>query len=113
MALDGTAPNRDNRQERSPILQREALAMTRLMRFIRHFGQFIGTLLVLLGDGGRYLMCRLRAPAALAAENLFLRKQLALYRERGIKPRRATPATRLALLWLARWFDWRQARLLR
>jgi putative transposase len=96
-----TASNRDNRQERSPILQREAFAMIRLMRFIRHLGQFICTLLMLLGDGGRYLMCRWRTPAALAAENLFLRKQLALYRERGIKPRRATPATRLALIWLA------------
>jgi putative transposase len=83
--------------------------MTRLMHFIRHLGQFICTLLMLSGDGGRYLMCRWRAPATLAAENLFLRKQLALYRERGIKPRCATPATRLALLWLARWFDWRQA----
>ena len=47
--------------------------------------------------------------AALAAENLFLRKQLALYQERHVKPRRATDATRLALVWLARWFDWRQA----
>jgi putative transposase len=83
--------------------------MTRLMRFIRHLRQFICTLLMLLGDSGRYLMYRWRAPAALAAENLFLRKQLALYQERQIKPRRATPATRLALLWLARWFDWRQA----
>jgi len=109
MALDVTAPNRDNKQERSPRPQREAFAMIRLMRFIHHLGQFICTLLMLLGDSGRYLMHRLRAPAALAAENLFLRKQLALYRERGIKPRRATPATRLALIWLARWFDWRQA----
>jgi len=109
MALDVTAPSRDNRQERSPIPQREALAMTRLMHFIRHLGQFICTLLMLLGDAGRYLMCRWRAPAVLAAENLFLRKQLALYRERGIKPRCATPATRLALIWFARWFDWRQA----
>jgi putative transposase len=83
--------------------------MTRLMRFIRHLRQFICTLLMLLGDSGRYLMYRWRAPAALAAENLFLRKQLALYQERQIKPRRSTPATRLALLWLARWFDWRQA----
>jgi putative transposase len=47
--------------------------------------------------------------SALAAENLFLRKQLALYRERGIKPRRATHATRIALMVLARWFDGRQA----
>jgi transposase InsO family protein len=34
---------------------------------------------------------------------------LALCRERSIAPRRATPATRLALVWLARWFDWRRA----
>jgi putative transposase len=45
----------------------------------------------------------------LAAENLFLRKQLALYQERHIKPQRATDATRLSLVWLSRWFDWRQA----
>jgi putative transposase len=83
--------------------------MTRLMHFIRHLGQIICTLLMLLGDGGRYLMYRWRAPAVLAAENLFLRKQLALYRERGIKAQCATPATRLVLLWLAHWFDWRQA----
>jgi transposase InsO family protein len=51
----------------------------------------------------------LGSPATLAAESLFLRKQLALYQERQVKPRRATDATRLALVWLGRWFDWRQA----
>lgn len=51
----------------------------------------------------------LRSPAALAAENLFLRKQLALYRERDVRPRRATHAARPALIWLGRCFDWRQA----
>jgi transposase InsO family protein len=45
----------------------------------------------------------------LAAENLFMRKQLALYQERQVKPRRATNATRLTLLWLGQWFDWRRA----
>jgi hypothetical protein len=45
----------------------------------------------------------------LAAENLFLRKQLAQYQERHVKPRRANDATRLALLWLSRFFDWRRA----
>jgi transposase InsO family protein len=44
----------------------------------------------------------------LAAENLFLRQQLALYQERHIQPRRATDATRLALVWLGQWFDWRR-----
>jgi hypothetical protein len=45
----------------------------------------------------------------LAAENLFLRKQLALYQERQVKPRRATNAIRIAWVWLGQWFDWRCA----
>src|SRR6266568_2715665 len=32
-----------------------------------------------------------------------------LSQERQVTPRRATDATRLALLWLSRWIDWRQA----
>src|SRR6202521_242719 len=40
--------------------------------------------------------------AALKAENLFLRKQLALYAERKTKPRRASDATRLTLVLLSR-----------
>jgi hypothetical protein len=57
----------------------------------------------------RFLRLCLRPPASLAAENLFLRKQLALYQERHVKPRRATNATRLALVWLGRCFDWHTA----
>jgi transposase InsO family protein len=66
-------------------------------------------LLTLVVDAGRFLRLWLRSPAQLAAENLFLRKQLALYQERHIKPRRATNATRFALVWHGQWFDWRQA----
>src|SRR5262249_23496732 len=44
----------------------------------------------------------------LAAENLFLRKQLALYEERRVKPRRADDATRITLAGLSRWLEWRQ-----
>jgi putative transposase len=66
-------------------------------------------LLTLLGDGVYYFRLRLRSPGALAAENLFLRKQLALHRERSITPRRATHVTRLTLVWPARRFDWRRA----
>ena len=47
--------------------------------------------------------------AALLAENLFLRKELALFREREAKPARMTRTFRLALLALARFFDWRDA----
>ena len=49
----------------------------------------------------------LTSRARLAAENLFLRKQLALYQERRTKPRRPDPATRVALVLLSRWLDWR------
>src|SRR5664279_5618296 len=47
--------------------------------------------------------------ARLAAENLFLRKQLALYQERKVKPRRATDSTRWLMATLSRFFAWRDA----
>jgi hypothetical protein len=83
--------------------------MTRSPHLFRQLVQLSYLLLTLLGDVVRFLRLCLRSPAALAAENLFLRKQLALYQERHITPQRATNATRLALVWLGRWFDWRQA----
>ena len=83
--------------------------MLRVQRLLHHLVQLVYILLVPLGNAARFLLLCLRPPAALVAENLFLRKQLALYQERKIKPRRATHGTRLALVWLARWFDWRQA----
>jgi putative transposase len=45
--------------------------------------------------------------AQLAAENLFLRKQLALYEERHVKPKRPDSATRVVLAMLSRLLDWR------
>jgi transposase InsO family protein len=60
-------------------------------------------------DVGRFLFLCLRPSPALVAENLFLRKQLALYQERQIKPRCATNAIRMSLAWLSRLFAWRQA----
>src|SRR6266849_17969 len=50
----------------------------------------------------------MRSRAQLAAENLFLRKQLALYLERKVKPRRASDATRLTLVLLPKLFRWRE-----
>src|SRR3989442_13261216 len=43
------------------------------------------------------------------AENLFLRRELALYQERGVKPRRVDAATRLSLALLSRLFEWGDA----
>lgn len=62
----------------------------------------IHTLFVLLSDATRFIVMGLRSGAALRAENLFLRKQLALYIERKTKPRRADDATRLTLPLLSR-----------
>jgi putative transposase len=47
--------------------------------------------------------------AALIAEILFLRKQLALFQERKARPRRATNIARLTMIALGRLFDWREA----
>jgi putative transposase len=63
----------------------------------------------LLLDALRFIRLSLRLRYALAAENLFLRKQLALYLERQVKPRRAKDATRLTLVLLSKLFAWREA----
>ena len=83
--------------------------MTRSAHLLRHLIRLLCILLSLLSDVVRFLWLYLRSPAAVAAENLFLRKQLALYRERDTKPRRASNTTRIALVCLSRWFNWRQA----
>jgi hypothetical protein len=54
--------------------------LKRLQRF-RHLFQLASTLLTLIVDALRYLGLCLCPSPALAAENLFLRKQLALYIE--------------------------------
>jgi hypothetical protein len=83
--------------------------MSSCSRRIRYLCQLFYTLLTFGVDTTRFLRLGLRSPTALAAENLFLHKQLALYEERHVKPTRATNATRFALVWLSRWFDWRPA----
>jgi transposase InsO family protein len=56
----------------------------------------------------RLLSALCGSSAQLAAENLFLRKQLALYLERQVKPRRADDATRIVLVALSWLVDWRR-----
>jgi putative transposase len=82
------------------------MAMTRCTHLLHPLLYLTRTLLTLLYDGVRFLGLCLRPSATLAAENLFLRKQLALYQERHVKPRRTTSTTRTVLVWLSRWFDW-------
>jgi putative transposase len=67
------------------------------------------TMFDLLLDALRFIRVSLRPRCALAAENLFLRKQLALYLEHKVEPRRAKAATKLTLVLLSRLFAWREA----
>jgi putative transposase len=63
----------------------------------------------LLDDAFRFVCLLFRSTQSLQAENLFLRRQLALFVERGVRPRQVDVATRVSLAILARMFDWRKA----
>ena len=66
------------------------------------------TVLRIACDFLRLVSAAVRSHSQLAAENLFLRKQLALYAERQVKPRRADDATRITLVVLSWLIDWRR-----
>ena len=70
---------------------------------------FIHIVLQLLADLVGLLALSVRPSRSRGAENLFLRRQLALYRERGIKAHRVDAATRVSMTLLSRLFDWRDA----
>ena len=63
----------------------------------------------LIEDALRWLMLLTRSDESVRAENLMLRRQLAMFIERGIRPRRIDAATRASLAVLTRLFDWRSA----
>jgi hypothetical protein len=63
----------------------------------------------LLSEVLQYLRLLVGSKASLAAEVLFLRKQLAFYQERKIKPHRFNDSARFSLLLLAKLFDWKNA----
>lgn len=69
----------------------------------------VDILLQLLTDVLRWVGLAFRSAKSIQAENLFMRRQLALFAERGIKPRRVDPATRITLAFLSRFFNWRDA----
>ena len=63
----------------------------------------------LLADLAGLVVLSVRPRRSVEAENFFLRRELALYRERGVKPRRVDAATRVSLALLSQLFDWRDA----
>jgi putative transposase len=66
------------------------------------------TLFAVTRDLASLALSAMRSRAQLATENLFLRKQLALYQERKVKAGRADDATRLILAGLSGFLAWRQ-----
>ena len=63
--------------------------------------------LCLVADVIGLLALAMRSRRSIEAENLVLRRQLALFMERGAKPRRVDAATRLSLALLSRLCHWR------
>src|SRR5438445_12476932 len=67
----------------------------------------VRTLSLVVVDLVRLASLAAHSHSALAAENLFLRKQLTLFQERKVKPRRADDTTRCTMATLSRMFPWR------
>src|SRR5476651_624820 len=68
-----------------------------------------GIMIQLAGEMLRWWALAFRSSQSIKAENLFLRRQLALYIERGVKPCRIDLVTRIGLTLLSRFFNWRDA----
>ena len=66
-------------------------------------------LIDLVADMLQWLRLAFRSRQSIQAENLFLRRELALYIERCVKPRRIDAATLIGLTFLSRLFDGRDA----
>src|SRR6266542_1621287 len=77
-----------------------------LIRTVAHCFRTISSVVV---DLVRLAVLAAYSRRALAAENLFLRKQLALFQERQVKPRRADDSARWTMATLSRMFPWRAA----
>src|SRR6516225_7019632 len=77
-----------------------------LIRTVAHCFRTICSVVV---DLVRLAFLAAHSRRTLAAENLFLRKQLALFQERKVKPRRADDSTRWMMATLSRLFPWRGA----
>ena len=73
-----------------------------------HYERMVNLLKIaslLVEDAFRWVLLLFRSAETLRAENLFLRRQLALYIERGMPPHRVDAATRVSLVVPARLFD--------
>ena len=76
---------------------------------MKSFLHFIRTTFGVFLDALTFMRLCFRPTTTVVAENLFLRKQLGLFVERKVRPRRATDAIRFTLAGLSGLFDWRSA----
>jgi homeodomain-containing protein len=83
--------------------------MCLLLDWLKASRHLVRTAHRVLWDSLRLVARTCRSRSAVEAENLFLRKQLALFQERNLRPHRADDSTRWLMSFLSQWFDWRNA----
>ena len=83
--------------------------MEKLLRIFNVLDEFAHLARALCTNGAHFIALCARSQTALAAENLFLRKQLAFYRERKVTPRRFDNISRYILVLLSHGFALRGA----
>jgi putative transposase len=81
--------------------------MSRILIWLEAFKHCGRTAHRVLADLVELLLLATMSRGALAAENLFLRKQLALFQERNARPHQAEDSARWLMARLSRLFDWR------
>jgi hypothetical protein len=84
--------------------------MSPLSIWLKAFWHCARTIARVMFDLVELLRLATKSRSALMAENLFLRKQLAMFQERNVKPHRAQDSARWLMACLSRLFDWRDAR---
>ena len=83
-----------------------------MLRIVQLLQSLLLILITIVAQGIQFLRLALSSRAALSAEVLFLRKQLAFYREHQISPRGLTVPARFSLVLWSRFFHWREALLI-
>ena len=85
---------------------KQMVTFARIVNVLAELAQLARTLFT---DGMHFMALCARSRAGLAAENLFLRKQLAFYQERKLVPRRFDNVSRFILVLFSHGFAWKDA----
>jgi len=86
-----------------------AKCMELFPRIFKVLAEFAHHARTLFTDGMRFIALLARSRTTMAAENLFLRKQLTFYQERKVRPRRFDKVSRFMLVLLSHGFAWKDA----